>query len=88
MYRVALLITIALGISACANNDKKISSWEVNDVYQSTIVTPNPATGGKTFTGPSINTMDEANTYEMFKDRKSTRLNSSHIPLSRMPSSA
>lgn len=69
MYRVALLITIALGISACANNDKKISSWEVNDVYQSTIVTPNPATGGKTFTGPSINTMDEANTYEMFNLR-------------------
>ena len=25
---------------------------------------------------------------EFFKDRKSTRLNSSHIPLSRMPSSA
>ena len=25
---------------------------------------------------------------ELFKDRKSTRLNSSHIPLSRMPSSA
>ena len=27
-------------------------------------------------------------TDEDFKDRKSTRLNSSHIPLSRMPSSA
>ena len=26
--------------------------------------------------------------HEMLKDRKSTRLNSSHIPLSRMPSSA
>ena len=26
--------------------------------------------------------------YKSFKDRKSTRLNSSHIPLSRMPSSA
>ena len=26
--------------------------------------------------------------YEIHRDRKSTRLNSSHIPLSRMPSSA
>jgi hypothetical protein len=72
MYRLAhlaLLISIALGISACANNDKKISSWEVNDVYQSTIVAPNPATGVKTYLGPSINTMDEANTYEMFNLR-------------------
>lgn len=69
MYRVVLLITVALGISACANNDRKISSWEVNDVYQSTVITPNPAAGGKTYTGPSINTMDEANTYEMFNLR-------------------
>jgi hypothetical protein len=71
MYRVVLLITVALGISACANNDRKISSWEVNDVYQSTVITPNPAAGGKTYTGPSINTMDEANTYEMFNHSKS-----------------
>ena len=69
MYRLALLTLIALGLSACANNDKKISSWEVNDVYQSTTVTPNPATGGKVFLGPSINTMDQANTYEMFNLR-------------------
>lgn len=74
MYRLphlVLLISVALGLSACANNDKKISSWEVNDVYQSTTVTPNPATGGKTYLGPSINTMDEANTYEMFNLRTS-----------------
>ena len=29
-----------------------------------------------------------ANETKLFEDRKSTRLNSSHIPLSRMPSSA
>jgi hypothetical protein len=69
MYRIALLISIALGLNACANNDKKISSWEVNDVYQSTTVTPNPATSGKTYLGPSINTMNEFNTYEMFNLR-------------------
>ena len=72
MYRLAhlvLLISTALGLSACANNDKKIGSWEVNDVYQSTTVTPSPATGGKSFLGPSINTMGEANTYEMFNLR-------------------
>jgi hypothetical protein len=74
MYRLALFIAIALGLSACANNDKKISSWEVNDVYQSTTVTPNPATSGKTYLGPSINTMDEANTYEMFNIRTAETL--------------
>jgi hypothetical protein len=68
MYRIALLLVVSLGLTACANNDKKISSWEVNDVYQSTIATPN-ASGGKTYIGPSINTMDEANTYEMFNLR-------------------
>lgn len=68
MYRYALLLVVSLGLVACANNDKKISSWEVNDVYQSTIATPNNS-GGKTYIGPSINTMDEANTYEMFNLR-------------------
>ena len=33
-------------------------------------------------------TFDEPHVRERLKDRKSTRLNSSHIPLSRMPSSA
>lgn len=70
MSRIALLLAaaIALVITGCANNDKKISSWEVNDVYQSTIATPN-SIGGKTYVGPSINTMDETNTYEMFNLR-------------------
>jgi hypothetical protein len=68
MYRFALLLVVSLGLVACANNDKKISSWEVNDVYQSTIATPN-GSGGKTYVGPSINTMDESNTYEMFNLR-------------------
>ena len=71
LTRLALLTSLVLGLSACANNDKKISSWEVNDVYQSTTITPNLATGGKTYLGPSINTMDEANTYEMFNLRTS-----------------
>ena len=71
LTRLALLTSLVLGLSACANNDKKISSWEVNDVYQSTTITPNLAAGGKTYLGPSINTMDEANTYEMFNLRTS-----------------
>ncbi len=62
MYRFAVLLVVSLGLIACANNDKKVSAWEVNDVYQSTIATPN-ASGGKTYVGPSINSMDEDNTY-------------------------
>ena len=73
MYRVIsrtlLLLAIATGLAACNHNDKKISGWEINDVYHSTIITPNSTTGGKTFQGPPINTMDEANTYEMFSLR-------------------
>jgi hypothetical protein len=69
MYRYVLLIAVSCGLIACANNDKKISSWEVNDVYQSTIVTPDPASGLKVYLGPSINTMDGSNTYEMFNLR-------------------
>jgi hypothetical protein len=68
MHRLVPILAITLGLYACANNDKKISSWEINDVYQSTIVTSNN-TGGKTYLGPSINTMDDSNTYEMFNLR-------------------
>ncbi len=68
MYRFAVLLVVSLGLIACANNDKKVSAWEVNDVYQSTIATLN-ASGGKTYVGPSINSMDENNTYEMFNLR-------------------
>ena len=68
MYRLTLSIAACLALIGCANNDKKISSWEVNDVYHSTIVTANSA-GGKSYLGPSINSMDEDNTYEMFNLR-------------------
>jgi len=69
MFRIALLLVVSFGLLACANNDKKVGSWEINDVYQSTMVTPNPVTGEKTYIGPPINTMDAANTYEMFSLR-------------------
>ena len=69
IYRVVLLLAIGTGLVACNHNDKKISGWEINDVYHSTIITPNSVTGGKTYQGPPINTMDEANTYEMFSLR-------------------
>src|ERR1051326_7568089 len=39
-------------------------------------------------TGAFTGAVFSAQTFFQFKDRKSTRLNSSHIPLSRMPSSA
>jgi hypothetical protein len=68
MYRLTLSIAICIALIGCASNDKKISSWEVNDVYHSTIVTANPA-GGKSYLGPSINSMDDDNTYEMFNLR-------------------
>ena len=69
IYRVVLLLAIGSGLIACNHNDKKISGWEINDVYHSTIITPNTVTGGKSYQGPPINTMDEANTYEMFSLR-------------------
>jgi len=69
MRRIILLLAVSFGLLACSNNDKKISSWEVDDVYHSTIISPNAVTGGKTYQGPPLNAMDEANTYEMFSLR-------------------
>lgn len=69
MYRIIFLLAITLGLVACSNNDKKISGWEINDVYHSTIITPNPANNTKTYQGPPINSMDESNTYQMFSIR-------------------
>ena len=69
MYRIIFLLAISLGLVACSNNDKKVSGWEINDVYHSTIITPNPANNSKSYQGPPINSMDEANTYQMFSIR-------------------
>ena len=69
IYRFVLLLAMSAGLVACNMNDKKISGWEINDVYHSTIITPNAVTGGKTYQGPPINTMDADNTYEMFSLR-------------------
>jgi hypothetical protein len=69
MFRIIALLMVAIGLTACAGNDKVVGAWEINDVYTSTIVSANPSTGGKTFQGPPINTMDAANTFEMFSLR-------------------
>ena len=69
MYRIIFLIALSIGLIACRGNDKVVSAWEVNDVYHSVLVAQDPATGGKIYQGPSINTMDAANTYEMFSLR-------------------
>jgi hypothetical protein len=64
-----VLLVVSLGLIACRSNDRVVSAWEVNDVYRSTIISANSSTGGKTYQGPSINTMDAANTFEMFSLR-------------------
>lgn len=69
IFRALLLLVVTTVLAACNMNDRKISGWEVNDVYHSTIITPNSVTGGKTYQGPPINTMNQANTYEMFSIR-------------------
>lgn len=69
MYRIIFVLAISLGLAACSNNDKKISGWEINDVYHSTIITPNPSNNSKTYQGPPINSMDETDTYQMFSIR-------------------
>jgi hypothetical protein len=66
MYRLAFILALSFGLMACANNDKKISSWEINDVYQSTLMTPNADNSVRTYVGPPINTEDANNTYEMY----------------------
>jgi hypothetical protein len=64
-----VLLIVSLGLIACRGNDKVVGAWEINDVYRSTIISSNSSTGGKTYQGPPINTMDAANTYEMFSLR-------------------
>jgi hypothetical protein len=69
MYRIVLLLLVSIGLVACNNNDKVVSAWEVNDVYQATMVSSSAVAGQKTYVGPPINTMDANNTYEMFNLR-------------------
>ncbi|QWD98976.1 hypothetical protein C2740_02535 [Polynucleobacter sp. MG-5-Ahmo-C2] len=69
MYRIIFLLVVSFGLQACRGNDKVVGAWEVNDVYRSTIISTNPSDGGKIYQGPPINTMDAANTYEMFSLR-------------------
>jgi hypothetical protein len=69
MFRIIFLFVVAFGLMACRGNDKVVGAWEINDVYRSTIISTNPSNGGKIYQGPPINTMDAANTYEMFSLR-------------------
>jgi hypothetical protein len=69
MYRIIALIIVSLSLVACRGNDKVVSAWEVNDVYRSTIISSNPSNGVKIYQGPPMNTMDAANTFEMFNLR-------------------
>ena len=75
MYRMIVLLIVSLGLIACRSNDRVVSAWEINDVYRSTIISSNPSNGAKIYQGPPINTMDDANTFEMFNLRgeKSTQ---------------
>ena len=75
MYRIIVLLIVSLGLIACRSNDRVVSAWEINDVYRSTIISSNPSNGAKIYQGPPINTMDDANTFEMFNLRgeKSTQ---------------
>jgi hypothetical protein len=75
MYRIIVLLIISLGLIACKSNDRVVSAWEINDVYRSTIISSNLSNGAKIYQGPPINTMDDANTFEMFslKGEKSTQ---------------
>ena len=75
MYRMIVLLIVSLGLMACRSNDRVVSAWEINDVSRSTIISTNATTGTKIYQGPPINTMDDANTFEMFSLRgeKSTQ---------------
>ena len=75
MYRIIVLLIVSFGLIACKSNDRVVSAWEINDVYRSTIISSNPSNGAKIYQGPPINTMDDANTFEMFSLRgeKSTQ---------------
>jgi hypothetical protein len=75
MYRIIVLLIVSLGLIACRSNDRVVSAWEINDVSRSTIISSNPSNGAKIYQGPPINTMDDANTFEMFNLRgeKSTQ---------------
>ena len=71
-----------------------VENSAVTDLYIGTTEVAGTFIPGKTYTIKSIGSTDfteigaTSNTVDLTLDRKSTRLNSSHIPLSRMPSSA
>ena len=93
-----------LGVEASVDQlltiSKQVNSFPLNDYNSSTLIDPKVAAGetwiNDITTDGTINSA-RRNSYKKWmmsilvnqeRDRKSTRLNSSHIPLSRMPSSA
>lgn len=66
MYRIAFFLLLTMGLVACHNNEKIIEAQEASDVYKATMASPSPLNGEKVYVGPSINTMDDANTFEMY----------------------
>ena len=88
---LSMAYTPGVGAVSMAINKNKKRSWELtNRANQVAIVTDGTAVLGLGDIGPEAAMAVMEGKSVIFKelDRKSTRLNSSHIPLSRMPSSA
>ena len=80
-----------MAVVALMSNFAKITSWWREIDWRATTAyavgdIPGAALGARTMLALPPTAVDAA--LAVFLDRKSTRLNSSHIPLSRMPSSA
>ena len=85
-FIIAALLTCAACSSKPAAEPPKAEAPQPKDAQHATITTPHgdhsPHHGGLVMMNGEVH-------YEVvFEDRKSTRLNSSHVALSRMPSSA
>ena len=84
-----LCILLVFSLSACGGNVNEVNTHNVeSEIYSAEDIAAAIDTIKKEFKSNWNGCTLTEIYYGVNRDRKSTRLNSSHIPLSRMPSSA
>ena len=78
----------AVGVSCAAAAGYAEPPMKVSDALPEMLLAMDAMWGALTAAKEVLETLIDCNDGRLLTDRKSTRLNSSHIPLSRMPSSA
>jgi hypothetical protein len=73
IFFLLALFSMVAGISGCSNHDKQVDAEEAHAVYATTRLIPDAPVGMKNYLGPTVNSMGDQNTYQMYSLESSSK---------------